>query len=309
MFIPPKSHCYKGVRSSCALPRFRLRLSLLQALIPDKLPLQPSRDRPLQVAGAPNLAIRRTQMAFIQTNDLKGKVVMPKSIWIVLVVGSTWCCNSNPPDSEQASQKTDLTLADTKAPALEPEEETRWVVFLLRTLHAREPAQLKVNSDWEYDIALLLEVASHSDKTLFDAAGDFMMGATGPWLPWEMEDVLRLVEKIKINFPHKETEKYGPYMMHPLSVKDGKLVFVGIWPGSRYGIWLNPFSSFHDAKGETTLYELDKKEWGLRDLSSFKAQMLTGRQRFELWDKFKSGYRPSIWRIETGPSPRTRRVG
>jgi hypothetical protein len=136
------------------------------------------------------------------------------------------------------------------------------------------------------DIGILLEIASHPVSAVKAAASAFISGPKGHrkkemdfgW--WGRRDALELVSDIICKVPHYATPGYGP-LMWPMTISKGKIKFVADWPGSRTGVWLNPFSS---------TFEPDLKRYGKRDLSKFRSQKLTDKERFELWSRMNKEY-------------------
>ena len=181
-----------------------------------------------------------------------------------------------------------FSFAKTVSPSIDKEEETKWVTFLIKHLFDRKPAQPEYmgGNSGAYEIALLLEIAQHSEQVLFKSVEGFTADYTGNFYP--LHDTLFLIERMKIGVPHYETPGWGP-RMRPMSIRNDKVIFESVWPSSRSGPPLLPFSVLKTEEPDLTWYEIEKREFGERNLNQFMSQKMSPRVRAKLWFTFQTG--------------------
>lgn len=190
---------------------------------------------------------------------------------------------------------TVLRFSDTVSPSLSQEIEVAWTAYLIAKIVDRHPGSSKESSS-DYDIALLLEVSRHNEKVMLKAIEFFKAGGVGRdsdepdvviyYDYYNVEAAMDMIKGMKLALPHYETTGHASYMW-PLTIEDGRIVFEGMWPKYRGGIWLDPFEPayFWDI-GTSSIYEIEKREYGERDLDEFSKQFLKPKKRAGLWNQF-----------------------
>lgn len=213
--------------------------------------------------------------------------------WIVVVCvamcGSLACAQA--PDSEVPEGWHFALAPEVNRP---PTDEELWVAFVIETLDKSQPA-LEGGSSGDFEIALLLEIAKHSSKTITEAFEVFRQRFSPDEWP-QHEYVQYLIHQLRVDYLGSAYKGEYNGLMRPIDDANGILSFVGTyslnWPNAIVGMMTNRplFTNFSGI----TFHDDAVARRGLRDLEPFKNQRLSKEQTLKLMNTFSESEKMRI---------------